>query len=63
MRTSIEIVQVSDGMWYLQFLSIDESGVINVDRSIPCSRYIYAERMAQILQLHVDMVRRYQWVN
>jgi hypothetical protein len=57
MRSSIEIVQVSDGTWYLQFLSINELGEVNVDTLMPFTRYIYAKHAAQLLQLHVDNVR------
>jgi hypothetical protein len=62
MRTSVEIIQVSDLSWYLRISAIDEAGVVIVNTLIPFKRYIYAEQTAQLLQLHVDNVKEYQWV-
>lgn len=57
MQPIIEIIQLSDGSWYLQFLFIDASGVTTMNKLIPFERYIYAREAAWMLKLEVTTVR------
>jgi hypothetical protein len=62
MRSSVEIIQLSDGSWFLQFISTNEENEHQVV-SIPFERYVFAEQAAQTLRVHVDKVRRYEWAS